>query len=888
MWGVPGRADLLDELVGSFEAASRGLALIGPHGVGKSLLLDELAAWFERSGSLVHRIVGELTSVDELTPVGPDCVLAVDSADRLTADQALAVANLVEAGEARLVLASRSAASLAPTLADLVQRGTVRRVDVGPLDRAATAAVAESIAGRPLSSGAARRLWEVTAGSPLLMREIMLAIGPRGLTGDHDLGADIIEIPMRSPRLVDVLGNALRGLSESDVEVVRHLAFAEPCRLEELDGIADRATLIRLERHGIIHSTSEDRGIVVRLVVPFHSGVMRALTSPLQRQSILARCVSQLAAVWMDHPAEVLKLAQLSIESGVDIDGSLLQHAASLAFHAGYHPLSEQVGRQAIANTGSFSVGWDVANSLLVTGAATRFRRFVADWRALADRPAYHAAVAFSEGNLAFWCDGDDGRAAEAFHRALSHLEARRTPRPDDPDVPSITAGEVVAERAVQLAVSGRPAEALTSIGPYLDDDSVPVFVRVRYAAGLALLALARVDEAVAMLDAALAVVERAGQESVSLPAQNLRAVRARARLDLGDLDGAMDDAVAVGEGTSSPQDLLLSAMLVSLVNVMLGRPLTALAGIERVSWSSESNQLRLVRRSFLAVRALCRAAARHDAEARADLVRLDADTHPSVTYDVWVDLARSWVGRRAGSENAAIDELWATLERLEIAAAADATDAVAAGGQRFRMIMVLHELMRGSAPAEPARRLLDLLAETPGEIAQAMRHHATGLLNGSVTELEQATELYASVKLWFTAGQLALRLSDLARQTGDGRGSTRWLRIAADHFGQCDGQVPSALVVGSPVTLTRREREIAQLAAMSRSSKEIAATLFISRRTVENHLARIYDKLGVHSRAELATALAGSPRARRPHPGSDETRYAGPGSDENRFARRA
>jgi DNA-binding NarL/FixJ family response regulator len=58
---------------------------------------------------------------------------------------------------------------------------------------------------------------------------------------------------------------------------------------------------------------------------------------------------------------------------------------------------------------------------------------------------------------------------------------------------------------------------------------------------------------------------------------------------------------------------------------------------------------------------------------------------------------------------------------------------------------------------------------------------------------------------------------------------------------------------------LTRREREITSLAATGLSNKEIAETLVVSARTVENHLQRAYEKLGISSRAQLADALSGA-----------------------------
>ena len=57
---------------------------------------------------------------------------------------------------------------------------------------------------------------------------------------------------------------------------------------------------------------------------------------------------------------------------------------------------------------------------------------------------------------------------------------------------------------------------------------------------------------------------------------------------------------------------------------------------------------------------------------------------------------------------------------------------------------------------------------------------------------------------------------------------------------------------------LTRRERDIAELVASGRSNKEVASTLFLSAKTVENNLSRIYAKLGVRSRTELARVVGG------------------------------
>jgi len=56
---------------------------------------------------------------------------------------------------------------------------------------------------------------------------------------------------------------------------------------------------------------------------------------------------------------------------------------------------------------------------------------------------------------------------------------------------------------------------------------------------------------------------------------------------------------------------------------------------------------------------------------------------------------------------------------------------------------------------------------------------------------------------------------------------------------------------------LTPTERQIAELVADGRSNKEVAAALFVTVKTVEANLSRVYAKLGLRSRVELARHLA-------------------------------
>ncbi|MCU1455658.1 MAG: hypothetical protein JWN46_3804, partial [Acidimicrobiales bacterium] len=74
----------------------------------------------------------------------------------------------------------------------------------------------------------------------------------------------------------------------------------------------------------------------------------------------------------------------------------------------------------------------------------------------------------------------------------------------------------------------------------------------------------------------------------------------------------------------------------------------------------------------------------------------------------------------------------------------------------------------------------------------------------------------------------------------------------------RCDG-ARSAVVArwASPSRLTRREQEVAGLAARGCTSREIAAQLVLSVRTVDTHLAHVFTKLGLSRRQDLPAALA-------------------------------
>jgi DNA-binding NarL/FixJ family response regulator len=85
-----------------------------------------------------------------------------------------------------------------------------------------------------------------------------------------------------------------------------------------------------------------------------------------------------------------------------------------------------------------------------------------------------------------------------------------------------------------------------------------------------------------------------------------------------------------------------------------------------------------------------------------------------------------------------------------------------------------------------------------------------------------------------------------------DALGAAVWAQRAGADLARLPGRRP-----GDRKVLTTREREIAELVAAGLSNKEVAARLFVSVHTVEANLSKVYAKLGVRSRAGLASRLS-------------------------------
>jgi DNA-binding CsgD family transcriptional regulator len=97
------------------------------------------------------------------------------------------------------------------------------------------------------------------------------------------------------------------------------------------------------------------------------------------------------------------------------------------------------------------------------------------------------------------------------------------------------------------------------------------------------------------------------------------------------------------------------------------------------------------------------------------------------------------------------------------------------------------------------------------------------------------------------------------ALETFEAAGAAPWAERAREELRAAGAQQPRPGARRPLDRLTPQELQVARLVARGASNSDAAAALFLSPRTVEYHLHKVFRKLGLHARAELAAALAGS-----------------------------
>jgi DNA-binding CsgD family transcriptional regulator len=208
--------------------------------------------------------------------------------------------------------------------------------------------------------------------------------------------------------------------------------------------------------------------------------------------------------------------------------------------------------------------------------------------------------------------------------------------------------------------------------------------------------------------------------------------------------------------------------------------------------------------------------------------------------------------------------------------------DGCALVGSVYELVELGPDMVRMSMAVDARDRALPVVASIEAAVAVAKRDNGTaaalrcrGLLDSNPDLLTRASITYRRAGRAMSAAWAAYEAAGLLAAAGRRSEASPLLDEASAIFEAAGARrdLAGALALGrngghahgsgrsrrDPERLTPAQRKVAALVAEGLTSAEIGRRLFISPRTVEGHLARIYTALGVHSRVELAMQFAGA-----------------------------
>jgi len=241
-----------------------------------------------------------------------------------------------------------------------------------------------------------------------------------------------------------------------------------------------------------------------------------------------------------------------------------------------------------------------------------------------------------------------------------------------------------------------------------------------------------------------------------------------------------------------------------------------------------------------------------------------------------WAAMSLSTLGfvESADGNNEAADRALARMRELIESIGVEEAPLDRSEPFHIESLLALGQLERARAVLqrleERGRAFPRLWVSTTLPRARALLLAADGDTDGALTEIE-TLDLDAASELPFELGSTLLVKGRLQRRANRKRAAAASLEEALEIFGQLGAPAWIARAqtelsrVGlrhrSPDELTATELRVAELAAGGLTNREVATAAFMSPKTVEANLSRVYRKLGIHSRAELGARMASRER---------------------------
>jgi DNA-binding CsgD family transcriptional regulator/RecA/RadA recombinase len=871
-----GRDGELADLQGLLGAGTgpRGVAVFGEAGVGKTRLVAE-AVESERSGgaavewvrateaareiplgSFAHLLAAgdEAQQRDDLLHLalarlhtragGRSFLLAVDDAHLLD-EVSVALLHLAvtqSPAPIRVLASVRTGEPLPPGLGTLWKDELLARLDVAPLGRDATEQLALAVLGEGVPSSLLDRIWRLSRGNALFLRELVTAaVERKDRAGGNGARRDPIVLPGEpQERLRELVEERLRLLEAGRRATLEIVAVGEQVPLEAAERLAAPGDLEALEARGLIEIVDGAGGGTVQVAHPLYGEVLAAGLPRLRRRTVLRHLVAAVEDGDGIDGFDRLRVATWRLESGVPGNPDQLLGLAREALGRLDHRLAERLA-QAAGGTSRADAGLIAAEALTGQGRLDDAEAVLAALRPADPEQAARIAIA---------------RASDLFLHLDRSNEAFEVLRVADEDLAGhpVWQAECRSVLAQMYMFSLRMGEAGEIADGLLADPATPETARIR-AVTVAVStwgAQGRVDEALALLSDDLHASARRYRRDVPYGDLQLRMARFQALYWAGRIR-EMDayTAAQLGLEVEHPPPSLRGIIAGFRGGALLvqGRVGPALAELQRSSRALAEND-------WFGQRPLAEAMRTRAAVFAGDLALADDALHAAdVAYQAdplrgartlpFIELSRAWLLAAQGSLSEAVQRLTGLAMAMEQVAKPMAVE-------------VLHAIVRLGRAADAVDALTRLEAVVDGPFAPLAARHAQAAAAGDGEALTQVAKAFEELGADLMAAEAHRAAHNAHRREGRGASASAAERRVGELLRACGPLSSPGLepLLTAGEELTARERELAHLAAAGHTSPEIAATLFLSVRTVDTHLHRVYRKLQIEGRHQLAEAL--------------------------------
>jgi len=400
---------------------------------------------------------------------------------------------------------------------------------------------------------------------------------------------------------------------------------------------------------------------------------------------------------------------------------------------------------------------------------------------------------------------------------------------------------------AILLTYSGRPLDALALVDSVAERDDPRVRTLRALAEIPALIVTGKPETGARLARAAFAAHQELPQQVALTSAAVHFNHEIHGLTDSGSLHEAMTLATSAYQAlpeNSPPGAPMWLTHLIGRCALLTGQAATARQWLGETVVRSDEHDIAGPRRSALSLLATAHAwlgDTEAAANAVAELERLPVLPHARADQA----LGPAWALVAAGDVPGGRDLLF------------EAADVAACTGHRVSEAWVLHDVARLGDPARVVERLEWLAGECEGPLVDAYALHARAGVGVRAEPFVDAADRFEEIGALLLAAEAATEAAQAFQRRGDGRAASALRARSARLANACEGaRTPALATTAAVVPLSARERDVAKLAAQGESAKEIAARLFLSTRTVNNHLQNVYTKLGISGRRELADAL--------------------------------